>query len=98
MIGRARRDGGEMIGETRKGRRESIEKGSRERIEMREKKKIQKGLRRQFEEEEEHHHFPLLVHLPQGTAVLLRKHEFLNRFCSKSAGSGEVLVSSGVTW
>ena len=64
-------------------RRERIEKGSRERIE---KERNQRELRRQFkEEEEDHHHLPLpVVQLPQGTTVLLRKHEFLTRFCSKA--------------
>ena len=52
----------------RKGRRERIEKGSRERIEIERKEKETKG---QFEEEE-HHHLPLLViQNPQGTAVHL---------------------------
>ena len=47
---------------TRKGRRERIEKRSRERID-RERDKME--LRLQFEEEEEkHHHLPLLVKLP----------------------------------
>ena len=64
----------------RKRRVERIEKGSREMIEKGERDK--RELRRQFEEEEEeHHHLPLLVvQLPQGTAVLLRRHEFLTRF------------------
>ena len=63
----------ERLGEMRKGRRERIEKGSRERIEVERKEK------------EEHHHLPLLVvQLPQGTAVLIRRHEFLTRFCSKA--------------
>ena len=60
----------ERLGEIRKRRRERIEKGSRERIEIaREKKERDKGkLRSQFEEEEDHHHLPVLVvQLPQGT-------------------------------
>ena len=70
----------------RKRRRERIEKGSRERIEKKKKEKETRELRRQFEEEEEeHHHLPLLVvQLPQGTAVLFRRHEFLTLFCSKA--------------
>ena len=51
----------ERLGEMRKGRREMIEKGSRDRIER--KKKEIKGVEMTFEEEaeEEHHHLPLLV-------------------------------------
>ena len=71
----------ERLGEIRKGRRERIEKRSRERID---REKDKRELRLQFEEEEEkHHHLPLLVKLPQGTAVLLQRHEFPTRFCSK---------------
>ena len=69
----------ERLGEMRKGRRE--------RIKDREKRERDKReLRWQFEEEEEeHHHLPqLVVQLPQGTAVLLRRHEFPTRFCSKA--------------
>ena len=67
----------ERLGEMRRGRRERIEKGSRESIEIeRKEKETKRELRRQFEEEEEeHHHLPLLaVQLPQGTVVLLQKH------------------------
>ena len=67
----------------RKGRREREQREDRDR-EKRERDK--RELRWQFEEEEEeHHHLPLLVvQLPQGTAVLLRRrHEFPTRFCSK---------------
>ena len=40
------------------------------------------------EEEEKHHHLPLLVvQLPQGTMVLLRRHELPTRFCSKSTAT-----------
>ena len=58
----------ERLGEMRKGRRERIEKGSRDKRE----------LRWQFEKEEEkHHHLPMhVVQLPQGTAVFHRRHEF----------------------
>ena len=57
------------------GRRERIEKGSRERIE-REREKRQKGTDLQ-KEDKEHRHLPLLVvQIPQGT-------EFPTRFCSK---------------
>ena len=67
----------EMLGEIRKWRRERFEKGSRGKIERKEKKQM--GV-----EKEEHHYLPqLVVQLPQGTAVLLRKHEFPTRFCSK---------------
>ena len=53
----------------RKGRRERIEKGSRESIEIERKEKKTKRI---FEEEEKHHHLPLLVvQLPQGTAYPL---------------------------
>ena len=74
-----------------RGRRERIEKGSRERIEI-EGKEI-KG---KFEEEDkEHRHFPLLVvQLPQGTAFLLSsrlKYGVKRR-------SSEVLVSSRAAW
>ena len=54
----------ERLGETRKGRRERIEKASRERIEKERKErkeKKQKGLRRQLEEEEEEHHHLLCL-------------------------------------
>ena len=53
--------------EMRRGRSESIEKGSREKIEKR-----HKGTERQFEEEEEkHQHLPLLVvQLPDGIVPL----------------------------
>ena len=63
-------------------RRERIEqKGSRERIENR---KRQSEFRCQFEEEEKHHHLPLLVvRLLQGTAALLRRHDFQTRFCKR---------------
>ena len=44
---------------------------------------------------EEHHHLPLLVvQLPQGTAVLLQRHEFLTRFCSKALQQCQELISS----
>ena len=71
MIRRERRDGGE-------------EKGSRERIDN---ERDKRELRRQFEEEEEEHqHLPLLVvQLPQGTVVLLRRCEFPTRFCKSAA-------------
>ena len=78
----------ERLGEMRKRRRERIEKGSRERIEKERKERKEKAeLRRQFEEEEEeeYHHLPLLVvQLPQGTAVLLRRYNLQTRFCSKA--------------
>ena len=63
----------------RNRRRERIEKGSREMIE---KRKRRKGIEIKIEEEEEkHHHLPLLVvKLPQGTIVLLQSHEFPTRF------------------
>ena len=73
------RDGGEAWGNEESEKR--IEKGSRERIEI---ERRQKGVEMTFEEEEEeHHHLPMLVvQLPQGTAVLLRRHEFPTRFYS----------------
>ena len=56
-----------------RGRRERIEKGSRERIEI--ERKETKG-NQKFQEK--HRHLPLLVvQLPQGT-------EFPTRFCSKA--------------
>ena len=64
--------GGQRIDQKRKkawwrGRRERIEKGSRERIEI--ERKETKG---KFEEEDkEHQHLPLLVVQLQGTAFLL---------------------------
>ena len=61
-----------------------MRKGRRERIEKERNERDKRELRSQFEEEEEHHHLPLLVvQLPKGTAVLLRRHEFPTRFCSK---------------
>ena len=49
-----------------RGRRERIEKGSRERIE------IERGTEQFEEEDKEHQHLPLLVvQLPQGTVFLL---------------------------
>ena len=64
--------------------------------EERERKK--RELRCQFEEEEEeHHHLPLLVvQRPRGTAVLLRRHEFPTRFCSKSAAAVKYYQRSGL--
>ena len=69
--------GGQRIDQKRKkgwwrGRRERIEKGSRERIEI-ERKETKGNLSQQFEEEDkEHRHLPLLVvQLPQDTAFLL---------------------------
>ena len=66
----------------RKGEGRGLRKG--EQREDRDREKRQKELRWQFEEdEEEHHHLPLLVvQLPQGTAILFRRHEFPTRFCS----------------
>ena len=73
LVRRERRDGREA----RKWRREDCK---REQREDREKRKRQKGVKKTIEvEEEEHHHLPLLV-IPQGTAVLLRRHEFPTRF------------------
>ena len=58
----------------REKRREMIEKGSRERIEI--ERKRQKG--NELRISREHRHLPLLVvQLPQGT-------EFPTRFCSKA--------------
>ena len=72
----------ERLGEMRKGRRERIEKGSREKIERKEKEtngSCDDNLKRK------RRNLPLLVfQLPQGTAVLLRRHEFQTRFCSKA--------------
>ena len=63
----------ERLGEMRKGRRETIEKGSRERIEIERNKKATKGncddnlkKRRNITT-----CLVLVVQLPQGTAVLL---------------------------
>ena len=53
------------------------------RREMIEKRKRQRELRRQFEEEEHHHLLLLVVQFLQDTAVLLRRHEYPTRFCSK---------------
>ena len=58
----------ERLREMRKGRRK---RGSLERIEIEKKEK----------ETEEHHHLPVLV--VQRTVVLLRRHKFPTRFCSK---------------
>ena len=64
----------------RKRRRERIGKGAAREDKEREKReeRDKRELRRQLEEEEEeHHHLSLLVvQLPQGTAALLRRHEF----------------------
>ena len=53
-----------------------------------------------FEEEvEEHHHLPLLVvQLPQGTAVLLRRYIRSQLDSAVKRCSSELLVSSGVAW
>ena len=66
--------------------KKGAERGEREG----EKKRDKRELRRQFEEEEEeHHHLPLLVvQLPQGTAVFLRRHEFPTRLCKSAAEGG----------
>ena len=61
MIRRERRDGGEAWGnEEREKRRERIEKGTRERIEI---ERDRRELRWQFEEEEEEHHHLLFSFL-----------------------------------
>ena len=64
--------GGQRIDQKRKGRRDRIAKGSRERIEI-ERKETKGNLSQQFEEEDkEHRHLPLLVvQLPQDTEFLL---------------------------
>ena len=86
--------GGQRIDQKRKKgwwnrRRERIK--AFRRYTYREKRKRQNELRRQFEEEEEeHHHFPrLVVQLPQGTTVLIQRHELQTSFNS------ELLVYSG---
>ena len=69
--------------EMRKGRRERIEKGSRKR---REKQKRQKGIEMTISRGGEGTS-PLAsacFQLPQGTAVLLQRHDFPTRFCSKA--------------
>ena len=70
----------------RKGRRGRIEKGSRERIEIERKEKEIKGscddnLKRKWRNITTS---LLVVQFPQGTVVLLRRHEFPTRFCSKA--------------
>ena len=80
--------GGQIIDQKRKKgwwrrRRERIEKGSRERIEIE---------RKQEEEDKEHRHLPLLVvQLPQGTVFFLSSElDSAVKRCSS-----EVLVFSG---
>ena len=81
MIRREGRNGGESRGNEEK----ENERGLRKRAERERKERYKRELRLQFEleEEEDHHLLLLVVQLPQVTAVLLRSHEFLTRFCSK---------------
>ena len=78
--------------ETKTIRLESLEDRDREKRE-----RYEREWRWQFEEEEEHHHLPLLVvQLPQGTAVLLRRHEFPTRFCIKALQQWSIDVKNEV--
>ena len=68
----------ERLGEMREGRRERIEKGSRERIEI--ERKETKG--NQFEEEDkDHRHLHCLLSASSRHCV---SPEFPTRFCSKA--------------
>ena len=91
--------GGQRIDQKRKkgwwrGRRERIEKGSRERIEIAREKRDKRELSKQFEEEDkEHRHLPLLISSRHCVSS-----EFLTRFCSKALQQTvkcKNLVSSG---
>ena len=69
MIRRERRDGGKARGNEEREKREDREREQREDTDREKRERDKRELRSQFEEEE-HHRLPVLVQLPQGTAVL----------------------------
>ena len=92
MIRRERRDGREARGNEEREKREDCERKQREDREREKRERDKWELRRQFEEEKGHCHLPLLVfQLPQGTAVLFRRHEFPTDSAVKRCSS-EILI------